>query len=885
MSTAPLHSEPDRPPPRRARAGRRYAAPLAVVVAGALAATIVAAVLLRVAFYIPFQQHQAIVSGHLLRALGQVEVMAAFRQSNAGMTGAEFDRFAAKLLSEESGLVALSWAPRVADGDRAVFEQQAAGDGLPGYQITDMTAEGRIRAESRPEYFPVRFGVPLQTAQPALGYDISMHPVRRAALMAARDSGSPSVTERIVLVNDVEGVIVLAPVYEGGDAPATVAERRRRFLGVIVGAMQFPDLLAGALTGDEVLIGLDTLLVDLDAQGPRRLLADLPSPRRNSYSGQMPREESPGRISAAVDLAVGDRTWRLIVAPAPISTANPFRAGPYVAGFAVLLVSLSLALVLWMRLNRMHEIEVRVRDRTGTLQQSEQRTRQITDTIPVLIAYTDARLRYRYVNGTMERWYALPGNRIVGEKVESVVGPEPFARVREHIDAVLAGREVSFAQSGRYPDGAFREVEANYLPDFDDRGNVQGYFTTVVDVTNWRRLEREIESFFSLNLGLMAIVSFDGAFSRVNPAWETSLGYSVEEFVGRSIQTLVHPEDEERFAAEFALLQAGEDKSHGFEVRFLHRNGDVRLLSWIAAPIVEQRIVLVTATDVTDQRRSEGELRAAQQRAAAAVQAKGMFLTNISHEIRTPLTSVVGFSEIVLQSDLTPKLRDQVRKIRTSGQVLLDLVDDILDLSKIDAGRLTLEEVPFRLSGMVEDAASLMGVRAAHKYIDLAFSIDPGVPDEVRGDPVRLSQVLVNLVGNALKFTDEGEVRVRVRVSERSSDTATLRFEVRDTGVGLGAGESGRLFDPFVQGDASTTRRFGGTGLGLAISRDIIRLMGGEIGAKQREGRGSQFWFSVNLPVLGAKTAVVAASLRVLVTGDDSASRDWAFAVLSGACG
>ena len=178
MTAAPHHSDPVFPRARLARPGWRLVVPLAIVVAGLLAATVATGVLLRVSFQIPARQHQAIVSGHLLRALGQVETMAAFRQSNAAMTGAEFDRFAARLFDEKSGLVALSWAQRVADRDRAAFEQEAGGDGLPGYQITDMAADGLVRAESRPEYFPVRFGVTLAVASIRFEYAPIILPIK-----------------------------------------------------------------------------------------------------------------------------------------------------------------------------------------------------------------------------------------------------------------------------------------------------------------------------------------------------------------------------------------------------------------------------------------------------------------------------------------------------------------------------------------------------------------------------------------------------------------------------------------------------------------------------------------------------------------------------------
>jgi two-component system, sensor histidine kinase and response regulator len=398
----------------------------------------------------------------------------------------------------------------------------------------------------------------------------------------------------------------------------------------------------------------------------------------------------------------------------------------------------------------------------------------------------------------------------------------------------------------------------------------------------------EARSAAIVRTALDCIITIDaqGRICEFNHAAEKTFGYVREEVIGHDMADLIippalrsaHREGIKRY------LQTGVARvlDRRVEVMAMRANGSEFPVELALTSSSRGGELLFTAyiRDITERRRAESELLRAKDAAIAASRAKSEFVANISHEIRTPMNGILGMTDLVLETDLTARQREFMQMVKSSGRALLSVINDVLDFSRIEAGKLLLEVIEFPLRQTIAETLTPLALRAHEKNLELLCDVHRNVPDQLIGDPSRLRQVLVNLVGNALKFTEEGEVLLTVGLENQNQHEVVLHVAVRDTGIGIPTDKQQSIFSPFIQADGSTTRRFGGTGLGLTISSQLVELMGGRLWVESTEGKGSTFHFTVNLRRAAATVAAAPSidwgtlqGMRALIVDDNATNR------------
>jgi PAS domain S-box-containing protein len=533
----------------------------------------------------------------------------------------------------------------------------------------------------------------------------------------------------------------------------------------------------------------------------------------------------------------------------------------------------------------------------------------VIDHTPALVVYWDAALVNRFANRASYDWLGLAPEQLQGMNMVDLVGRRRFALHEPRVRAVLKGETALFESLVDLNGGEQRQALFSYIPDIDN-GVVKGFYGFVSDVTALRQAEAGQAAALAQLRGVVdaardfAIILTDtaGIIALFSPGAELMLGYRADELVGASTPELLHESAEllaradslgdscgplpSLYSAVFAPVMDGGSESREWTYR--RKDGSALTVSLTMSAVRDDAGAVIgylgLAKDIGIDKARQHELIAARDAAQAASQTKSQFLANMSHEIRTPMNAVIGMLQLLEYTELTAIQRDYTSKTLGAARSLLALLNDILDLSRIEADGLRLEEHSFELAALTGELSSMLGVLVGDKQVELILSIDSTLPRHLFGDALRLRQVLINLAGNAIKFTARGEVRLSIR----RDANGLIGFAVADTGIGIAADQLDSIFDQFSQAEESTTRRFGGTGLGLAISQRLVRLMGGRLDVASSPGRGSRFSFALALPEpaqggpsaprLPWPAARASKIMRVLIVDDNGAARE----VLSG---
>jgi PAS domain S-box-containing protein len=543
----------------------------------------------------------------------------------------------------------------------------------------------------------------------------------------------------------------------------------------------------------------------------------------------------------------------------------------------------------------------------------------LMETLPDSVYFKDGAGRFLRVNRALARRFGLgdPGEA-VGKTDYHFFTPEHAGQAAAVEQSILQTGQpvVGLEEKETWPDGRVTWVATTKLPLCDRNGRVVGTCGISRDVTDHHRAElalRDSEALYHSLVETLPLNVFrkdrQGRFTFANQRFCQTTGRPLEELLGKTDYDFYPAHLADKYRRDD---QAVMEQRTNLDLIEEHQApaGDKRYVQVLKTPVYDSRGDVIGTQaffwDVTDRKRAEEELKKAKDAAEGANRAKSEFLANVSHEIRTPMNGIIGMTELALDTDLSPEQREYLLMVKASADSLLNVINDILDFSKIEAGKLDLDRVPFPLRDSLGDTMKTLALRAHKKGLELAYHVPPDVPDYLVGDPGRLRQIVVNLVGNAIKFTEQGEVVVRVEqcngngsgngnegaaaavplpVPVPSADMhpegggdVCLHFAVRDTGIGIPPDKLEAVFAPFVQADGSTTRKYGGTGLGLAISSRLAALMGGRIWVESEPGVGSTFHFTARFGLAEGVPAPVHRAedldgLPVLVVDDNATNR------------
>ncbi|CAM2881994.1 CHASE domain-containing protein [Rariglobus hedericola] len=762
--------------------------------------------------------------------------------------------------SEFPGVLGFGFIQRVQRTDLDAFVAAERADDAPDFNVSTIAQASTATATTgeSSDLYVIKFIEPLAPNRQAWGFDVGSEAVRREAIERAVRTGEPALTGRISLVlaerSAQSGFLYLLPVYLNGTHPRTPAEREASLWGLVYTPMVLNETFAGVMDFSENLINAEIFEGSVTSRD--QLLLDTDS---------TPADASGALFHRIMPATIGGRQWTLVITSTPKFDALVERTVPFFIGLGGTVITLLLAAVIFaLGMSRSHALEL-ARDMTSHLRTAEAEARRLA----MVADRTSNAVIICDITGCIE-WVNAGFTRITGYTLEEVKGRRPGSflqgpltdtetnRIMREGVANRTGFNVEILNYNKAGGTHWLHIEVQPL--HDANAAFSGFMAIETDITERKIAEQKLQANEQRLVALTGnapgvFFQFEVApddsrsFAFLSAGFNNLFGYDSTEVIAQPSRLYASIEEAHRERVYIHLekaVAATAPWTDAFPI--LRPDGTQRWINARASASVQPdgtKVWFGVLADIS-------ELQQARHAAEQASVAKSQFLAMMSHEIRTPMNGVIGMTSLLMDTPLNREQKEFTEIIRVSGESLLSLINDILDFSKIESGHMDLEHEPFSIHECIETTLDLFAPQASHKGLELLYEIGEGVPAQVRGDITRIRQILVNLVGNALKFTETGEIEVFVRVARNDASGRELLFGVRDSGIGIPPEAHDRIFRSFSQVDSSTTRKYGGTGLGLAISKRLAELMGGRMWFESPPGKGSTFFFTLTCPWIAA---------------------------------